>query len=224
MDLDATRERYLLTLTLKDRAYARDPWLWFSEQVVTVDESRNVVSPWPTDKLYTRDLVQAIHDNRLIAIPKSRRMMASWTVSTYAVWAARYTPHWAGFIQSRSEEAAAFLVDKRCSFVEDRLRDSILRKPYDSLRTKAGLIGKMTYKDTDSWIQAIAQGAEKIRAYTASFVFMDECEFQEEASQALVAALPLVEHGARLVLASSSNGPSGVLAGLCRDVGFTRFK
>ncbi|KKK62562.1 hypothetical protein LCGC14_3003110, partial [marine sediment metagenome] len=63
-----------------------------------------------------------------------------------------------------------------------------------------------------------------IRTYTFSKLVMDESEFQTEGNAAFIAALPIAEKGAKLVVLSSSNGPGGVLAGLCADVGFTRFE
>ena len=54
---------------------------------------------------------------------------------------------------------------------------------------------------------------------------MDECEHQDEAHAALTAAIPLIEgtKDAKLILIGTSNGPQGVLAGICREVGFVKW-
>ena len=113
-------------------------------------------------------------------------------------------------------------MDKRCTFIEDHL-EAPYRRAYQSLKTTKGAIGRITYESTGSYLWAIPQGDSVIRAYTFSVLISDEMDFQPEGHQALVAALPIAEKGAKLVLLSSSNGPSGVLAGICRDVGFLRF-
>ena len=83
----------------------------------------------------------------------------------------------------------------------------------------------MTYGRTGSYVVGMAQGADKIRSYTATKLIMDECEHQDEAHAALTAAIPLIEgtKDAKLILIGTSNGPQGVMAGLCRDVGFVRW-
>ncbi|MGI9294279.1 MAG: hypothetical protein ACR2PS_09880, partial [Pseudomonadales bacterium] len=149
----------------------------------------------------------------------------SWSVALWATWRAHYHAHNAIYVQSDKEEKSAYLIDQRCKFIEDNLVDEWCRRDYKSIRTKDGLVGRMTYPATQSYVVGVAQGADKIRSYTASALIMDECEFQGEAHAALTAALALVEDSksVKLILISTSNGPGGVLAGLCRDVGFVRW-
>ncbi len=176
---------------------------------------------WP-DKDFIHDLVWILANERAVWIPKSRRMMASWTCSAWMVYSARYFPYNACFVQSETETKAAYLTDKRCCFIEDHLREPMLRRHYKPIRTCEGLIGRITY-DNGSYIWAIPQGDDVIRSYTFSKLFMDESEFQPEAQKALVSALPTLEKGAQLIVASTSNGPQGILADVCRSIGFTKF-
>jgi hypothetical protein len=214
-------------LSALDEAYREDPWLWLMNEVNTRDEATQQMRPWP-DKTYLRELIEVILDpaHTLIAIPKSRRMMVSWTFAVLAVYEARYFPHHAIFIQSETEDKAAFIVDKRCSFIEDNLNEPFLRRKYRPIRTTKGAIGRLTYDNTDSYIWAIPQGSSVIRTYTFSRLYMDESDFQMEGQDALSSALSIAENNksSKIVLVTTSNGPQGVCADLCRGAEFTRFK
>jgi phage FluMu gp28-like protein len=205
-----------------DSEYQRNPWAWFMNEVNTQDEATQAMLPWP-DKSYLRDLVWVLDHEKGVVIPKSRRMMVSWICAAWAVYRARYQPHHAIFYQSETEEKAAFITDQRCIFIENNLREPLLRRKYKAIKTHQGLVGRITYADNGSYIWAIPQGDDAIRSFTFSILIMDESEFQPEAEKALVSALPIWEKGAQLIILSTSNGPQGILAGICRDVGFTKF-
>lgn len=210
-----------------DEAYKADPWLWLTNEVWTRDEATQQARPWP-DKPHLKELVHLFldPDYPLIAVPKSRRMMVSWTFAALAVYEARYFPHHAIFIQSETEDKAAFITDKRCTFIEDNLNEPILRKKYRPIRTTKGAIGRITYDETDSYIWAIPQGGSIIRTYTFSRLYMDESDFQAEGHEALNAALSIAEtnKSTKIILVTTSDGPQGVVADLCRGVDFVRFK
>lgn len=211
-----------------DAIWSKDCWRWMCQMVMTKDESAvpgedGNVFPWPQHFTYLRDVLAVLEKEPLVIIPKSRRMMISWLVATYFVWHARYHDNAALFWQSETEQKAAFIIDQRCKFIEENLRRKEFRQPIKTIKTKQGLVGRITYPN-DSYIWAVAQGGDILRAYTATKIMMDECEFQPESPDALRALLPLVEHGAQAILVSSSNGPIGVMAELCRDVGFTSWK
>lgn len=205
-----------------DERYSKDPWAWASEVVVTQDEASGKELKFPSDREYLHDLFQVLENESLIAIPKSRRVFVTWAVATYLTWRARYRKNQALFVQSETEDKAAFVVDKRCCFIEDNL-PAPLRKGYKAVRTIKGAVGQLTYEDTKSYIKGIAQGRDALRAYTPSIVFLDEVEFQQEGRQSLIAALPFAEKGAKIILVSTSNGSSGPLADIARSVGFISY-
>jgi phage FluMu gp28-like protein len=208
-----------------DDQYAADPWRWLCEQVVTVDESSQLHGEWPAHKDYVHDLVDVFEsDERKIAIPKSRRMLVTWTFAALCTHRARFKRANSIIWQSQNEEKAAVVVDKRCAFIEDHLKDPLTRRDYHPIRTSDGLIGKMTYKRTGSYIWAVPQGGDVFRSYTASIVVMDEVDFMDKGHDALTAAIPLAEKAAKLILITTSNGPRGVVAGVCKDAGFVRYR
>jgi hypothetical protein len=227
------REEAALLLIQKERLdeeYAANPWKFFCQQVRTVDESQHITEQsrdriynWPRHHQYLRELLAVLQNEPLVGVPKSRRMMVSWLLSAYFVHDARYHPNSAIFYMSETEQKSAFAVDKRCRFIEEHLRDPAFRLPIKTMKTKTGLIGHITYPN-DSYIWALASGGDVLRQYTATKIFVDECEFQAEAPAVVRAALPMVQNGAQLVLASSSDGPIGILAELADACGVRSYK
>ena len=146
-------------------------------------------------------------------------MLVTWTVSVWLVWLARFHANALCIFQSENEEKAAFAIDRRMKFIEDNLIDPWCRLEREEWKTKEGTVGKFQYRHNASTVWGVPQGGAVIRGYTFSAMVMDESEFQREGASALTAALPIVENGAKLVILSSSNGPSGILAEICAAVG-----
>jgi len=207
-----------------DLLYRHSPAKWMRDQVRTVDEATGEVRPWMQETIVD-EVVHALMTEKLLLFPKSRRRFITWTVSAFWVWDARFRSHHLNLIQSLNEEKAAYVVDERCRFIEDHLATPMMRRPYDHWKGAKGLTTRMRYKHTESTIRGVKEGGDAVRTYTITRIFMDESEFQPHAHQAMTAAKPLMEPGkdVQIVLASSSNGPSGPIASLCREVGFTKF-
>jgi hypothetical protein len=206
-----------------DAAYATSITDWLAEQVWTIDEASAEVRRWPREKAYLAELLDFFESVNCGGIPKSRRMMVTWAAAAWATWRARYQRNNAIFVQSENEDKAAYVIDKRCAWIEDHLEDPELRRPYHALHTAKGAIGRLTYRGTGSYIWGVPEGGDVIRAYTFTALIMDEVEFQKQGRDAVTAALAAVEKGSKLFLISSSNGPRGVLAEICREIGMVRF-
>lgn len=213
----------LAAIELQNRAYKDDFFLWCSDLVYTADEATQSKLAFPADKAYLKDISWILQHCSKVAIPKSRRMFISWLVSLYCQWRARYHPHNAIFFQSETESKSAYIIDKRIKFVEDHM-DPAYRKSYEELKTKSGLVGRITYKDTGSYVWAIAQGDSQIRSYTPSILVMDEVEFHSEGPQALAAALATAEKDAQIIIISTSNGPGHPLQAICNNAGFIKWQ
>jgi len=227
------REEATILLSKKDKLdelYADNPWKFFCQQVRTIDESQTITGQnkdriyhWPRNARNLKETLSVLQNEPLVGIPKSRRMMISWLLSAFFVWNARYHPNSAIFYMSETEQKSAFAVDKRCRFIEENLRGPEFRLPIKTMKTKTGLVGHMTYPN-GSYIWALASGGDVLRQYTATKIFLDESEFQDEAPAVVRAALPMVENGSQLILASSSDGPIGVLADLADKCGIRSYK
>jgi len=219
----AEQRRYLDALVqINDDDYMADFVTFAETQIVTKDEASQKHVPWPA-KTYLQEVGGFLMEESLLAFPKSRRMLMTWIVAAFCTWRARYFENNAVFWQSEIEDKSAFVVQERCQFMEDHLKSLALRRAYTATRTAKGVVGRLQYLRTKSYIWGIPEGGNVLRTYTPTNLVMDETEFQPEAHEALTAAMPFVEKGAKLILLSSSNGPNGVMAGICREIGFVRF-
>lgn len=210
-----------------DDVFSKDCWRWACQQVITIDEAAEEGKarrrPWPKQKAYVKELLQVLKNERFVIIPKSRRMFITWTICAYLLHDTRYNADSANFILSETEQKSAFCVDKRCYHMEQNLRHEEFRKEVQTLRTKTGLIGRMTYPHNGSYLWGLASTGDALRAYTATKVFVDEIEFIEQAPALTRALVPLIEGGAQAIFCSSSNGPTGIIAEYCRNVSFHKW-
>jgi hypothetical protein len=214
----------LASQILKEKeVYPNDPWSWACEQVVTIDEASQQIRPWPQWE-YLHDIFDVLQEpeTHIVGIPKSRRMFVSWALATWCVWRARYHEANAILWQSETEDKAALTTDKRMLWLEQHLKTPEFRQQPATIKTTKGMVAQLTYPN-GSWIRAVPQGGDVVRAYTPSVLVMDECDFQPQAQQAYTAALPFAEKNAKIILVSSSNGPGHPLANLCKSVGLRRW-
>jgi phage FluMu gp28-like protein len=175
------------------------------------EQGVNKIKPLPENKLSLRYILEQIHTNTRVFIPKSRQIMATWLVCAYLWWDARFNGHELNFVQSKKEEDAANLVfsrevtTSRISFMESRLPD-YLKQPDASYA-----YGVIQYSN-GSKIWGVPQGADIIRSYTPSIVFLDEAAFQPRAAESYRSAIA----AARKIIAVSSAEPSwfGKMCGL----------
>lgn len=204
-----------------DAQLARDPWAWACE-TRTKDEADGKIKPFPRDP-YLRDFFAVLAHRQLICVPKSRRMKVTWAVAAFCTHRARYNSTTAVFWQADNEDKAAFVVQERCAFLEDSL-PAELRRPTHAIRTAKGMIGRLNWTDgRGGYIWGVPQGDSILRTYTPTILVMDEVDFQPEAHAALAAALPFVEKSAKLILITTSAGPSGVVAEIAKSMGFESF-
>jgi hypothetical protein len=240
LQLRAAAELEVRRLEALERRYTTDPWAWMAEQVDTVDPATQEIRPWPTDKAYVRDLVEVLRHEGKVAIPKSRQVMATWTVAMWCLWCARHQPYHLVMWHSKDEESAAAVLDSRIYQVETKLREPALRRDARAHRTSSGLVGRLQLTvpamgerqlgQSSLWALASGTGSKhkagKIRSYVPSIIVLDESEFQDNAAEVLRAVLPLWDEGKRVqvVMLSSSNGARGPLAEECAAAGFTRWR
>ena len=213
---------------LLDDAFSKDCYRWCVQQVITIDEAAEEGQSrrrrFPGDLQYVKEALQILKNERFVIFPKSRRMFITWLVSCYLTHDTRYNADGANFVLSETEQKAAYVVDKRCYHIETNLRHEEFRKEVKTLRTKTGLIGRMTYPHNSSYLWGLASTGDSLRAYTATKVFVDEIEFIEAAPALTRSLVPLIEGGAQAIFASSSNGPIGIIAEYCRSVKFHTWK
>lgn len=187
--------------------YASDPWAFLSDCVFTQDQVDSVlpIKPFPSYLEYCEFLVRLWQRERQIAVPKSRRMICSWTFISAETWNAIFNEsRFIGFV-SKKEDDAGDLVS-RAEFIYRKIPE--WRIPRALLPTISG--GKMTkqppvlsFEENHSKIQGFPQGADQLRQFTLSSILGDECAFWEAAQQFYSASKPTLDGGGRMTLISS---------------------
>jgi hypothetical protein len=187
--------------------YAHNPWAFLEDCTFTLDQvdEASAIKPFPSHKEYVRFLVKLWLREKLLAIPKSRRMICSWTfISLYAHDTFFRTGRFNAFV-SKKEDDSGDLVS-RAEFIYKHIPP--WRIPRLMLPTlKNNKMSKqpplMEFEETNSKIQGFPQGSDQMRQYTLSGMLFDEWAFWEEAQASYSAAKPTIDGGGRLTGISS---------------------
>lgn len=180
-----------------------DPWE-FLKCVRTkdqVDVSRPI-KYFPVHLDYLRLYVRVWQKERLLAIPKSRRMKLSWTTIALYTWDTLFHIGRHNAFVSKKEDDSDELV-KRAHFICENL--DYERIPKELLPKWKYTQNSLVLPEIDSQIQGFPSGADQMRQYTLSGIFLDECGFWPEAEKAFSAAYPTAEGGGRITAVSSAN-------------------
>lgn len=169
--------------------------------VMTQDEhdKTSPIKPMP-DKQYIRELAHLFQTTDKLLVEKSRQMMVSWVACAYALWLALFHDGRRVFIQSKKEQDANALLD-RVKLIYNHLPERLKTiYPCDP-----PAYCKMAWGKRNSIIQAVPQGADVLRQYTASAIISDEAAFQEKAEEAYIASRPTLVGGGQMIMISSPN-------------------
>ena len=184
----------------------RDPWFFLSNGVFTQDQvdMENPIKRYPADWDYLYLMTRLWEQNKLMAVPKSRRMTASWTFLPLQLWLALFKPGMHCAVVSKKEDDSAELL-ARIEFVYKHIPESFLPKELLP-KLKNGRMSKsppVMEFDNGSVIRGTAMGADQLRQFTFSSIFGDECAFWENAEKFYAAAKPTIDGGGRMALVSS---------------------
>ncbi|GHV45876.1 hypothetical protein FACS1894204_06260 [Synergistales bacterium] len=182
--------------------WARSPWAFVRDACVTIDEAdEGKVKRFP-DLPYLRHICEVWSANRMLAIPKSRRMMLTWLMVALHLHLALFTPRSAIFVQSKKAEDSEFLLkEERMLFIYNNLPGWLRACGLPTVTSKEYLL-KFS---NGSVIKAVSQGADQLRSYTATAVMCDEIAFWERAGETWRALRPVVQGGGRITLISSAH-------------------
>lgn len=182
-----------------------DGWDFLCRATWTKDEASGRIRQFTAHE-HLAYLTGVRSQHRIFAIEKSRRMMVTWWMLGLYLYDTLTSRNHANFIGSRKLEASAYLLG------EERILGMYNRIPADVWPDKPSLeaTGKhgmgytlLTCRETGSYIQAIASGADQLRQYTASNVFFDEFAFFERAQETYGAVLPTIEGGGHIDIVST---------------------
>lgn len=151
---------------------------------------------------------------RILFVPKSRELLASWSAAAYAVWLCQLFPSTRVLIQCQK-------LEKACELVRGTHPPGYGRTLYERqdpwLRAQFPLAVRMGDLPADrlAWkngsvIQAIGRGADQVRLYHPTVAIFDEAAHLEEFEASFGAALPV----AKQLICVSSAGP-GFFGDVC---------
>lgn len=190
------------------RAYDPDtnPWtkLWVPGWAKTKDE-HDVTSPYKPlpDKDYLRLVAYTWVHEPLLALPKSRQMMATWLFCCIASWMVSFQPaQLIGFVSKKEGDADKLL--ERVQVVRKGLPRDRFYVPGDPMKDKK--YAEIHVKEMDSTVMALSENPDGVRSHTFSWLFSDEVAFQEYAVEQIRATMASVKGGARFTLVTTSNG------------------
>lgn len=188
--------------------YGADPWAFLKECVYTLNQISTEVSaiqPFPSHLDYIHFITDLFQKEPLIAIPKSRRMVCSWScISLYTHDTIFKEGRFNAFVSKKEEDAGELV--SRAEFIYNKIPE--WRIPRLLLPKIKG--GKMTkepwvleFEDTHSLIRAFPQGADQMRQFTISGILGDESAFWQFAKKFYSASKPTIDGGGRMTLISS---------------------
>lgn len=184
-----------------------DPWLFLKHCVYTQDEvdQENPIKPFPSHLKYLHFLCLMWQRHKKLAIPKSRRMTASWTFISLMLWDCIFHKGRSWACVSKKEEDSKELVS-RAEFIYKHIPPDMI--PPDLLpKLKRGEMQTsppvMEFEEIYSKIQGFPSGANQLRQRGFSGILEDECAFWENAESSYASAKPTVDGGGRMIMISS---------------------
>ncbi len=193
----------------------RNPEFFLLNFYWTLDEHADAKGLAPIrllpEKDYIVKLIDQLHTNDRIVIPKSRQMMITWTVCGYCLWDALFKTGRKEFYVSRKEDIAKEMINRN-KISYKQLAANIPAEWLPQSTTFGAAVGDsltLPFPGINSSIKALPQGSDSLRHFTASIIFMDEAAFQEQARSVFIGAKPTLDGGGKMVIASTSNGKDG---------------
>ncbi len=200
---------------LMNALWSEYPWSWICDCVETVDEADEGRSKRVPRLEYLRYVVEqwSRSKGRILAIPKSRRMMMTWLMLALHLHLAIFNERVAVFVQSKKREDSEYLLgETRMLYIYRHLPDVL---DWPEVRTKDGAL----LFSNGSQVIPVGQGSEQLRQYTATAILCDEVRSWDQAEDTWTSLRPTIQGGGRITLVSSA-GPgffSRVVEGRLRD-------
>jgi len=192
-----------------------DPWE-FLKCVRTLDQvdRKNPIKPFPVHFEYLELYVRVWERERLLAVPKSRRMRMSWTNVALYLWDAMFNVGRNHAFVSKKEDDSDELV-KRADFIYENLDP--IKLPRELLPAKICKYCELSFRDINSRIGGYPSGSDQLRQHTFSGILGDEVAFWPNAAEMYASSFPTIEGGGRMTLVSSA------APGFFKNLVFDRF-
>lgn len=179
-----------------------DPWAFATKMVRTKDEvdRKNPIKAFPAHLAYQKLYMRLWQKYPKIVVPKSRRMMMSWTNIVLYLWDTMFNVGRQQAFVSKKEDDSHELLE-RARFILDNLDTDFL--PKELIPRWQFKFGELSFPDLQSRILGFPSGADQLRQFTFSGMLFDEAAFWDNAEQAYSASVPTIEGGGRMTLISS---------------------
>jgi len=203
-------------LTLQEHAergavtnpYQRSFTRFRTEMCYTKDEAAGGVRLMP-DWAYLREMDDALIEERLLLEEKARRVLASWHCCCFDVWlcAGGQDRRWPRLLVDTGHrqvilaalkmdgfQSSSWFLENRVKFILDEFEVRGLRELWPTFPTWKWTAYQIQFSN-GSVIDAVPQGADKLRGPGATFIHAEELAFWPEAQQSVNAALPVLKGG-----------------------------
>ena len=142
--------------------------------------------------------------NSILLVPKSRRMLATWTFCALDYWLAAFRRGATVFIASTMRTKSEALL-ARCKFIDEQL----LERPHfpkPRMEWKNGQIGdptRLIFPETAAVSQSVSEDPDELRQSGATLIPCEEFAHGQWQEQAWTAMRPVVQGGGKLVVVST---------------------
>lgn len=177
-----------------------NPWAMIEDGVIYTLDQVDLLNPikrFPNDP-WCQHIAYQWYLKRLIALPKSRRMMQTWLMIFLHLHLAMFNEGVNIFFVSDKEDKSDELV-KRAEFIIKYIPEDQMLKP----RFK-GSYCYLDFPGLNSSIQGVPMGADQLRQFTATAILADEFAFWDRARETYMASIPTIQGGGRFTAISSA--------------------
>lgn len=161
------------------------------------------IRPFPL-KEYVPTIIETWLNHRFVLLQKSRDMVATWTVVMCYTWDTLFHQGKQYIFQSQDADKTSDLV-KRANIIY-RNQPKFIREVHRAEKalglSKAGVF---RVDSLGSEIMGFPQGADQIRQYHPTGIFLDEAAYLVDAGNTFAAIKPAIQSGGRFTAVSSAN-------------------
>jgi len=173
--------------------------------VWTKDEASGQVKKFGYEE-YLSYIIRRRRNTQIFAVEKSRRMRISWLFCGLYLYDALSRKNHNNFVASRKLGSSAELLG-RMRFIYEHIPREDWVVPEIKCRVDSegkGFI-RIDVPDNNSSIEAVAEGRDQLRQYTATNILLDEFAFWNDAEGSWAALKPTIEGGGHIDIVSTAN-------------------
>lgn len=182
--------------------FVRD-WARTFDEVEAGKEAGQLIRPFPK-KDHIWAYIDRWQECSILLVPKSRRLLATWTFCALDYWLAAFrqgaTIFIASTMRTKSDELLA-----RCKFIHQQLPDPP-HFPKPRMEWKNGQKGdptRLIFPEMRSVIQSVSEDPDELRQSGATLIHCEEFAHWQWQERAWTAMRPVVQGGGKLVVVST---------------------